>query len=162
MVSRGPGSYTGLRVSVMSAKTLAYATGCSLVAVDTFECIVRQVPGEFPDVEVIADAQQQKVYVQRFGSRPESLVILPLDAWLQRDRPAGTVVTGPGLEVFADRLPASLPTLPRPLWLPQPEGLLQVGLERLRRGERDDPFAVEPLYLRASAAEEQWRELGRK
>src|SRR5687767_2327032 len=37
IVSRGPGSYTGLRVGIMSAKTLAYATGGALLAIDTFE-----------------------------------------------------------------------------------------------------------------------------
>ena len=34
-----------------------------------------------------------------------------------------------------------------------------MGLERFRKGERDDPFAVEPLYLRASSAEENWAKL---
>src|SRR5205823_13861207 len=42
IVSRGPGSYTGLRVGLMSAKTLAYATGCALLAVDTFTAIALQ------------------------------------------------------------------------------------------------------------------------
>src|SRR5438128_2592286 len=46
MVSTGPGSYTGLRVGVMSAKALAYATGCRLVAVPTFAAIVNRAPDE--------------------------------------------------------------------------------------------------------------------
>ena len=36
IVGIGPGGYTGLRVGVMSAKALAYATGCRLIAVPTF------------------------------------------------------------------------------------------------------------------------------
>src|SRR5205823_5164828 len=66
IVSRGPGSYTGLRVGVMSAKTLAYATGCALVGVDTFAAIALQAPAEAAVVDVIGDAQQDKLYVQRF------------------------------------------------------------------------------------------------
>ncbi len=41
-VSRGPGSYTGLRVGIMSAKTLAYASGCTLLGLETFAAIARQ------------------------------------------------------------------------------------------------------------------------
>lgn len=155
IVSRGPGSYTGLRVGIMSAKMLAYATGCTLLAIDTFEAIYQPLASTAPTVDVIADAQQDKIYVQRFGPAPKPLTILSLDAWLARGEP--TTVTGPGLEIFANRLPASLPMLPRETWLPQPAGLLRVGLERIRRGERDDVFAVEPLYLRVSSAEEKWQ-----
>src|SRR5262249_57410856 len=36
VVSRGPGSYTGLRVGIMSAKALAYAAGCELLDIRTF------------------------------------------------------------------------------------------------------------------------------
>src|SRR5262245_37871016 len=66
IVSLGPGSYTGLRVGLMSAKTLAYATGCALIGVETFRAIARQTPPEVLDVDVLADAQQDKVYWQRF------------------------------------------------------------------------------------------------
>ena len=47
--------------------------------------------------------------------------------------------------------------VPAELWDPRPESLLVLGLVRLQRGEVDDVWSVEPLYLRASAAEEQWK-----
>src|SRR5208337_1512713 len=68
IVSRGPGSYTGLRVGTMSAKTLAYATGCALLGIETFVAIAAQMPLDARAVDVIADAQQDKVYVQSFVS----------------------------------------------------------------------------------------------
>jgi tRNA threonylcarbamoyladenosine biosynthesis protein TsaB len=159
IVSRGPGSYTGLRVGVMSAKMLAYTTRCALLAVDTFDAIHAMAAKEFPDIDVIADAQQDKVYVQRYGKEPRPLAILSLEAWLESATASGIMVTGPGLESFADRLPPAVRVMPREFWLPQPEGLLLVGLQRYRQGERDDPFAVEPLYLRPSSAEEKWQTL---
>src|SRR5262249_5318634 len=67
LVSRGPGSYTGLRVGVMSAKTFAYATGCALVALETFAVIASQAPAEIKQLTVLADAQQDKVYIQNFA-----------------------------------------------------------------------------------------------
>src|SRR4051812_47674672 len=45
-VSIGPGSFTGLRVGVVCAKTFAYATGAQVVAIDTFEAIAAASPDE--------------------------------------------------------------------------------------------------------------------
>jgi tRNA A37 threonylcarbamoyladenosine modification protein TsaB len=61
--------------------------------------------------------------------------------------------------MFAARLPAELTMLPREAWLPTPASLLKLGLTRYRKGERDDPFAVEPSYLRPSSAEQKWDKL---
>lgn len=165
LVSRGPGSYTGLRVGIMSAKTFAYATGSILLGLETFTAIARQISsraGSFLDV--IADAQQEKVYRQRYalseGRAPTAqgpLAILPLSQWLGELMP-GVVVSGPGLREHGQRLPAHVQVVEQRLWDPQPESLLELGLERLAQGEHDDPFALEPLYLRASSAEEKWEQ----
>lgn len=162
IVSKGPGSYTGLRVGIMSAKTLAYATGCALIGIDTFDAIRRQAsPTDLPihAIDVIADAQQNKVYAQRFGTSPEPLVILPFETWLESALAIHAIATGPGLEAYADRLPAELAQLPREDWLPRPASLLHLGLERFRAGQRDDPYVLEPIYLRASSAEEKWNQV---
>jgi tRNA A37 threonylcarbamoyladenosine modification protein TsaB len=41
-------------------------------------------------------------------------------------------------------------------WDPRPESILCLGLARYLAGERDDVYALEPLYLRPSSAEEKW------
>jgi tRNA threonylcarbamoyladenosine biosynthesis protein TsaB len=162
LASRGPGSYTGLRVGLMSAKTLAYATGCALVAVPTFAVIAEQAPPEVTLLDVIADAQQGKAYVQRFvrgsgggnWSPQAALVIRPFIEWLDEREP-GAWVAGPGLHVFHDRLPGDVPVVAAEAWNPHAESLLRVGLRQLRQGQVDDWSSVEPLYLRPSSAEEK-------
>jgi tRNA threonylcarbamoyladenosine biosynthesis protein TsaB len=157
VVSRGPGSYTGLRVGVISAKAFAYSAGCALLAVDTFAVIAGQAPAEASPLDVIADAQQQKVYLHRFarGVPVSSLTIRPVDEWLAAE-PAPWA-SGPGLRLHAGRLPAAVRPVAEELWEPRAEGLLALALKRWRGGERDDLFAAEPLYLRPSSAEEQWQ-----
>ncbi len=162
IVSRGPGSYTGLRVGIMSAKTFVYAAGCAVLAVDTFAALALQAPAPVSRIDVLADAQQDKVYVQSFVRTPEGwrpateLAIRRFADWLAAREPSAWV-TGPGLLKWAPRLPAEVPKVDAPLWEAQPASLLHLGLPRYRAGERDDPWTLEPLYLRPSSAEEQWR-----
>jgi tRNA threonylcarbamoyladenosine biosynthesis protein TsaB len=164
IVSRGPGSYTGLRVGVMTAKTLAYATGCALLAVDTFAAVAIQSPADVLCLDVLGDAQQDRVYVERF-ERPAAgapfrsvvpLCVRPFVEWAGKAA-APVRASGPGLHDREDRLPAGVRPLPPSCWDPRPESLLRLGLERYLRGERDDVWALEPLYLRPSSAEEQWK-----
>lgn len=169
VVSRGPGSFTSLRVGVMSAKAFAYAVGCTLLAVDTFDCYAHQCPPEWSAVEVIGDAQQRRVQVQRYqrsepttfsASEPASFTatepirIVPIEAWLSQ-RPAHVPVTGPALALVRDRLPSETPIAPPAQCVVMPGTLLKLGLARLRRGESDSVWALEPLYAQLSSAEEK-------
>jgi tRNA threonylcarbamoyladenosine biosynthesis protein TsaB len=166
VVGRGPGSYTGLRVGLMSAKALAYAAGCALLTLDTFAVVAAQAPPEADALDVLADAQQDKVYAQPFerdgaGRRPAApLAVRRFADWLADRRP-GAWVSGPGLARWEAHLPADVPRVGADRRDPLPETVLRLGLERWRAGERDDVFAAEPLYLRPSSAEEQWAARGR-
>jgi tRNA threonylcarbamoyladenosine biosynthesis protein TsaB len=164
IVSHGPGSYTGLRVGIVSAKTFAYAAGCRLLTIETFAAIAGQAPAAVACLDVIADAQQGKIYVQRFGAVEDSSMRLPqrpltvsrLEDW-QSTRSPGAWVTGPGLRVYRDRIPENIPCAAEESWDPQPESLLQIGRLRFHRGESDDLWSLEPLYARPSSAEEKWQ-----
>jgi tRNA threonylcarbamoyladenosine biosynthesis protein TsaB len=164
VADRGPGSYTGLRVGLMSAKAFAYATGCALLLLDGFAVVAEQAPPDVSRLDVLADAQQDKVYAQPFVRdgvwRPAApLAVRPFAAWLA-DRAPGVSVTGPGLRKWAARLPPDVPRLATELWEPLSESMLRLALARWRAGARDDVFAAEPLYLRPSSAEEQWAARG--
>jgi tRNA threonylcarbamoyladenosine biosynthesis protein TsaB len=159
MASRGPGSYTGLRVGLMSAKALAYATGCKLVAVGTFAATAEQAPAEAQSLWVLADALQGKVYVQRFDrgatgwGAADELRIVSVDEWLPWAT-AGTWVTGPGVKVYAERIPQACPLAPEADREPRVESVFAVG-RNLTPLTREELFALEPLYRRGSSAEEK-------
>lgn len=146
-VGTGPGSYTGLRVGITAAKTLAYTLGCSLVAVPTFAAIAAEVPGT---VDVFADALQGTIYVQRFtdGVAQDELRIERFEEWLGT---AG-LVAGPGVIPFSDKLP---PEITRTNVIePSVAAVLRVAAT-MQPLSRDELMRLEPLYLRGSSAEEK-------
>lgn len=168
-VGVGPGSYTGLRVGVTVAKVLAYAAGGGrpLIGFDSLEAVAQNAPAAALRVAVVADAQRGDLYTADFARdapggplvrrRPTS--IEPLAAWAERLAP-GTLVLGPGLELerLRSALPAHAEALPPddPANWPDPERLPELATRLWQNGQRDDPWFLEPLYLRRSAAEDQW------
>jgi tRNA threonylcarbamoyladenosine biosynthesis protein TsaB len=61
-VSKGPGSYTGLRIGVSSAKGLCYALGIPLISVDTLQVLAKQVVIENGLIVPMLDARRMEVY----------------------------------------------------------------------------------------------------
>jgi tRNA threonylcarbamoyladenosine biosynthesis protein TsaB len=166
IVSRGPGSYTGLRVGIMAAKAFAYTVGCPILGMGTFAVIALQA-GPGSPIEVIADAQQERVFAQRFTI--DAKTALPVaespiqvrlfSQWLA-EFPGEVRITGPGLDPFSRKLPPEC-QVSQELWQATLESLHRLALARLQRDECDNLWSLEPLYARPSSAEEQWVKLGR-
>lgn len=164
-VGLGPGSYTGLRVGVSAAKTLAYATGAAIVGLDSLEAVGLNAPVDALRITVVADAQRGDVYVAEFTRvssegplvtyRPSQ--IEPFAAWLARLE-RGVLVLGPGLDSprIRSAVPAEFLTTSAALNYPDGHRLIELARDVWTSGRRDNPWLLEPQYLRRSAAEEQW------
>jgi tRNA threonylcarbamoyladenosine biosynthesis protein TsaB len=166
IASIGPGSYTGLRVGLMSAKVLAYATGCMVLGIETFAAIANQTPAGVDRVAVIADAQQQQVYAQTWSRNGDKwtavgpMVIRPFADWITA-LDEGVWISGPAVQLFESQWTDRKPRVPPESCDPMPASLLKLGLQRWRAGESDDPATIGPLYLRPSNAEENWDKRGK-
>lgn len=66
-VSKGPGSYTGLRIGVSSAKGLCYALGIPLIAVDTLQVLAQKVSVDNGLIVPMIDARRMEVYSAVFN-----------------------------------------------------------------------------------------------
>lgn len=72
-VSKGPGSYTGLRIGVSAAKGLCYALDLPLIAVDTMQVLARQVEQPEGNIVTVLDARRMEVYFAAFDKNFASL-----------------------------------------------------------------------------------------
>ncbi len=160
-VSAGPGSFTGLRIGVATAKAFAYAVGAEILGIDTLEAIAAAAPARFPTVWAAMDAQRGELVVQRFGPeaagtrQPETpQELLPAEAWLAQLRP-GAAVTGPVVDRLTGRLPSGVEAIDRRYWPPRAAVIGRLAAQHYARGRRDDLMKLVPRYSRRSAAEEK-------
>ena len=167
-VSKGPGSFTGLRVGMMCAKVFAYATGCAFVAVDTFAVIAANLSADESDVIVIDDGQRQDLFAGRYtrdGSgtwvRSAPLEIVSVERFVEGLSP-NTLVIGPGTTKLNKFSPDGAWKLRPEADRPRAIHVAESGRNcfQNRSGQMvDDPdfsfWKASPFYLRQSAAEEK-------
>ena len=168
-VSIGPGSFTGLRIGLASAKMMAYALHIPLIAVPTLEALAHHCVCEGVRLVPMMDAQKGNVYVQEFTWRADgdaltlheesSLAILPLAEVIARlsktEQPV--LLLGDAMQRKVDvELPVNVRLAPIHARMPRAACVGLAALTRLARGETDDPVTAVPLYLRRSEAEVLW------
>lgn len=173
VVGRGPGSFTGVRIGVATAKGLSHGLGVPLYGVGTLDSIAWQFAGTDQLLGVVGDAMRGEVYPALFRCRAGIVERLSADtvsgpreaatAWSAH---AGSIaLVGNGLakhgDVFADVLgPDAI--LPRELWSPDAAGMLTAFAAQWVRDEQGSglPGDVLPVYTRLSDAEENERTNG--
>ena len=160
-VTTGPGSFTGLRIGVVAAKTFAYAVGAKLVGVHTLAALAEPLESRASRVWTILDAQRQELFVANlpadasddFRLEPTTS-IMAIDDWF-RSLQSNDVVTGPPLQKLRSLIPAGVVIAPEEAWRPSAEAVGRLGLLKFDRGELISPLELVPDYFRKSAAEEK-------
>ena len=76
-VSSGPGSYTGLRIGVSTAKGLCYAGDVPLISVSTLDAMAQAMKDKFPETQLcpMLDARRMEVYCKLYSKSQVSPVV---------------------------------------------------------------------------------------
>ena len=165
-VSMGPGSFTGLRIGIVLAKTWAWATGCPLIAVDTFESLALaaiqqdQIANETL-VHVVVDAQRNQVFLGSYRRTEVEVLatgeirIIDINGLATQFGPDSWIV-GPAIskKTLQDQIQRAPKTQSR-LITPNAKLVGDVAWKMFQAKLFSDPFKLVPKYVRPSAAEEK-------
>jgi tRNA threonylcarbamoyladenosine biosynthesis protein TsaB len=165
-LSTGPGSFTGLRISISVARAMAQAIGCKLVGVSTVDVLAQNAPQHVQNLVVALDAKRSQIFGARYA-RIDGMARTAGPALVDpREFVAGTprpvAVLGEGVDYHRAALQAGAAPgddyteLDRPLWTPSALAVHALGWQRAQRGDFDDPAAILPVYIRLAEAEEVW------
>jgi tRNA threonylcarbamoyladenosine biosynthesis protein TsaB len=163
-VSLGPGSFTGLRIGLATAKGLILAGGVKLIGVGTLDGLAAQLfaAGEILICPVL-DARKKEVYCGFYRCckhgiprlLKEYMAISPEDLCDMIDQPV--LLLGDGVSVYGDLFREKLGDLlnkpPASVYFPRAAAIGLLALDKWQRNEFLDPAGAEPIYIRASEAE---------
>ena len=160
-VGVGPGSWTGAKVGVTVAKTMAYVLGKPICGVTAFEALAYQSRKATMQLCPLVHAGKDLVYAAFYMAEPEGLTpkggfyagdVAGLPALV--DEP--TLFLGKPAHLYRQTLSASLGPLARfgsPSDSPGGAVFAWIALPRFQKGNTDDVLALAPMYLREYLAQ---------
>lgn len=157
-ISIGPGSFTGLRIGLATAKALAYAWQIKIIGVPT----LLAMSYNFPNAKVLPliDAQKNRAYCQLFANSIAlaDAEVKPIDeAVAEVGRLDGEIfLCGDVLHKIKIPLPPNVKIAPPNLKMPRASSVALCGADLLSAGKLDNVMNLEPLYIRRAEAEELW------
>lgn len=170
-VSSGPGSFTGLRIGMTTAKTLAQVWKVPVVGVSTLDALAHPLTGLANLVCPVLNARKNEVYTAVYDGaggtlanltgpralKPGDLASL-LDQWPDR----AITFMGDGVEEYREKLTELLGDRAHfaqgAVTLPRGSSVADLGGIRLEKGEGVDPLSLLPDYVRLSEAEVKWQQ----
>lgn len=162
-VASGPGSFTGLRIGLATAKSFAHVTGRPLVGVSSLETLSMALPYQ-PVVAAMMDARRDRVFTGVYEMRdypkeilsPDAIPVKELTEYL-KELEGRIFLIGDGAVVYEDQFRSELGEkavfAPGHLNLSSGSAVCRLGLRKFREGYTEDLFVMAPDYLRDSQAQ---------
>lgn len=169
VIGSGPGSYTGLRIGMVIARTFAQMLAIPIIGIPSLDAIANHNTHYGSPVCPIIDAKRGEVYTALYQSangaidrimdfravRPDELAdVLLIEGY------GNIVITGDGLklysDVFAGVLGDRVKFAAEDDWWPRASDLIDLARPRIAAGDFDELRQLLPIYVRLSQAEEMW------
>ncbi|MBB6217605.1 tRNA threonylcarbamoyladenosine biosynthesis protein TsaB [Anaerosolibacter carboniphilus] len=169
-VAEGPGSFTGLRIGVATAKGLAHAMNIPVAGISTLDALAFNLPFCEGLICPLLDARRNQVYTAIYKWEEgdflsiDGPMAITLDELIEKlsVRPERVIFMGDGMEKNAEVLTKSLGNRvvfsPNTVKMPRASSIAQLALQKAAEGKIESFYALTPNYLRKSEAERQYEE----
>jgi tRNA threonylcarbamoyladenosine biosynthesis protein TsaB len=171
-VGVGPGLFTGLRVGIQTAKTLAQVLTVPIVGITGLDALAFQVRYTHRRIAAVIDARRGEVFTAVYQPVPGGVVRETGPMVLKPDHLVAELQAVPGevlcvgngailyrreIEELGSRVEFASPSVAHPA----AAALVELAVPRFLREDYDRPFDIVPLYLRKSDAEIAWDQRAR-
>lgn len=152
-VSKGPGSYTGLRIGVSAAKGLSFSLDIPLISVSTLESMAYQVePGSIDYIIPVLDARRMEVYSAVFDTNHQRIretraQIIDANSFSAYSDAGTTLLIGSGAEKCRDILEDPNFNFNTTI-VPSAKEMAKLAYKKSSNGEFEDVAYFEPYYLK--------------
>ena len=153
-VSMGPGSYTGLRIGVSTAKGFCYAKDIPLIAINSLEVLAAAYNPEDSDVLIpMLDARRMEVFSLVLNSKKEILKptfaeIISSDSFQEFQAKGRLVFFGNGAQKCKGILPDSNTIYVDELKYPSARNMIGLATAKFEAKVTEDAACFEPFYLK--------------
>jgi tRNA threonylcarbamoyladenosine biosynthesis protein TsaB len=157
-VSSGPGSYTGLRIGVSTAKGICYALNKPLLAIGTLDLLISQLQESNTDINKddllcpMVDARRMEVYYQIANGAGR--IIHPIEAKVIDDSSFSELLKAHKMFFFGDGSAKCREVISHPNarfvngYTPHASGMGKVAYQRFLKNEAEDLIHFVPFYLK--------------
>jgi len=151
----GPGSFTGLRIGVAVAKALSLATNIPVIGVPSLDVIAHNYTNQEGYISIVLDARKSKVYSAIYESasgeisRISEYLLVDVDSLIEKLK-GPTLFFGDGLSLYGEYMAKHCPLVKFSKdtnWYPRAEIIGKLGLEKIKKGYREDIDKLVPMYL---------------
>ena len=153
-VSKGPGSYTGLRIGISSAKGLAYALSIPIIAIDTLQILAYRALKKYPNSFYLPmiDAKRMEVYTALYDEniriiKPISADIIEEDLYKPYHKDKKIIVVGNGAEKCKNILNNNIYLYDEGITL-SAEYMAELALAKYINKDFENTAYFEPYYLK--------------
>lgn len=155
-VSNGPGSYTGLRIGVSTAKGICFATGKPLIAVSSLESLVfhtiKKSEDEYDYIIPMIDARRMEVYTAVFDKNASMVTeinakIIDKESFADVLEKGKILFTGDGAEKCKEVISHPNAVFPGNI-LSSVTGMVHTSLLKYQNKSYEDVAYFEPYYLK--------------
>lgn len=158
-VSKGPGSFTGLRVGMSLAKGLAFALNIPIIGIPTLEALAYQCLPTNLTICSMLDAKKKEIYTALYKWNKELIKITEEKA-VSIDEikdlvKENTLYIGDAINIFLEKIGHSrnIQIAPFDRCFPRASSVAILGLTKLKEGIADNIDELKPLYIRRPDAE---------